>query len=322
MLLALFGVSIIVFLMVHMVPGDPAMVVLGKRATPEALAEVRKQLGLDQPPQAQYFKYMSRVLQSDLGRSIKSHEKVSTEILTRLPATVELTFSAMLFASVLGICAGVLAATRRHKFLDQVTMFGALAGVSMPIFWLGLILILVFSNWLGLFPISGRLDARTQLAQITGFIILDSLIAFNFEALGDSILHLILPTIALGTVPLAVIARMTRSSMLEVLGQDYIKTAHAKGLKKSSVIFKHALKNSIIPVLTVIGLEFGYLMGGAILTETIFAWPGIGRWLWLSVQARDFPAIQGGVLFVATIFMIVNLIVDLLYAFFDPRIKY
>ncbi len=321
--LSLFGVSLLVFFMVHLIPGDAALTILGERATEEALTELRRQMGLDQPLYKQYGVFLWDLVHFDLGRSFKTNQPVIDEILRKFPATVELTFAAMSFSIVFGIAAGIIAAVNRGKFWDYTTMFGSLTGISMPIFWLGLMLILLLAYTFPIFPSSQRLDAVLDLdvQHRTHFYLIDTLIAGNFAAFRDAIAHLILPAITLGTVPLAIIARMTRSSLLEVLNQQYIVTAYAKGLSKWVVILKHALKNSIIPVLTVIGLQFGYLMGGAILTEHIFSWPGLGSWLRAAVEARDIRPVQGGVLFVATVFMTVNLIVDLLYAYFDPRIR-
>lgn len=321
--LSLFGVSLLVFFMVHLIPGDAALAILGERATEEALTELRRQMGLDQPLYKQYGVFLWDLAHFDLGRSFKTNQPVINEILRKFPATVELTFAAMIFSIFFGIAAGIIAAVNRGKFWDYTAMFGSLAGISMPIFWLGLMLILLLAYTFPIFPSSQRLDAVLDLdiQHRTHFYLIDTLLAGNFVAFRDAIAHLILPAITLGTVPLAIIARMTRSSLLEVLNQQYIVTAYAKGLPKWVVILKHALKNSIIPVLTVIGLQFGYLMGGAILTEHIFSWPGLGSWLRAAVEARDIRPVQGGVLFVATVFMTVNLIVDLLYAYFDPRIR-
>lgn len=323
MLLSLLGVSILVFWMVHLIPGDPALMILGERANEAALQELRQQMGLDQPKAVQYARFLSDLSRLDLGRSFRTKGLVAEEIGRHFPPTAELTLAAMLFAIVFGILAGVISAINRGGFWDFATMFGALAGVSIPIFWLGLMLILLFAHQLALFPVSGRLDALLDLEieRRTNFMLLDTLLAGNLAAFADAVWHLILPAVTLGTVPLAIITRMTRSSLLEVLNQQYITTAYAKGLSQWIVVGKHALKNSLIPVITVIGLEFGYLLGGAILTEHIFSWPGIGSWLLKAVEARDIRPIQGGVLFIAALFMSVNLIVDLLYAYIDPRIR-
>ncbi len=318
----LLGISVLVFLMVHLVPGDPAQVMLGERASAQSLETLRRQLGLDQPLYVQFGRYLSGLLQGDLGRSIKTHERVSVELLVRFPATLELTFVSMMLAIVGGIVAGVLSATRKGSLLDYVGMLGSLVGVSIPIFWLGLVLILGLGLFLGIFPVSGRLSAHVFIPSATGLYLVDSLLVGDFYAFGNALWHLVLPGVTLGTVPAAVIARMTRSSLLEVLKEDYVRTAWAKGLSERVVIFRHALKNAFIPVLTVISLQFGYLLGGAVITETIFAWPGVGRWLLLAVYARDFRAIQGGVLLIAATFVVINLIADVLYAWLDPRIKY
>ena len=321
--LSLLGVSILVFLMVHLIPGDAALTIAGERATQEVLEQIREDIGLDKPLYYQYGKFLWDLLHLDLGNSFKTKEPVVDEIRRYFPATAELTLAAMMFSIVFGITAGIIAAVFRGRFLDYFSMSASLAGISMPIFWLGLMLILLFSHILGILPATGRLDTVLSLdiETHTGFNLLDTVLAMNFTAFKSAVAHLILPAITLGTIPLAIIARMTRSSILEVLNQPYITTAYAKGLSKWRVIIKHALKNSMVPVLTVIGLEFGYLMGGAILTEHIFSWPGLGSWLRDAVESRDVRAVQGGVLFVSALFMFVNLIVDLLYAYFDPRIR-
>ncbi len=321
--LSLLGVSILVFLMVHLIPGDAALTIAGERATQEVLEQIREDIGLDKPLYYQYGKFLWDLLHLDLGNSFKTKEPVVDEIRRYFPATAELTLAAMIFSIVFGITAGIIAAVFRGRFWDYFSMSVSLAGISMPIFWLGLMLILLFSHILGILPATGRLDTVLSLdiETHTGFYLIDTLLATNFTAFKSAVSHLILPAITLGTIPLAIIARMTRSSILEVLNQPYITTAYAKGLSKWRVIIKHALKNSMVPVLTVIGLEFGYLMGGAILTEHIFSWPGLGSWLRDAVESRDVRAVQGGVLFVSALFMFVNLIVDLLYAYFDPRIR-
>jgi peptide/nickel transport system permease protein len=307
--------------MVQLIPGNPARAMLGERATEEAVRELEERLGLDQPLWTQYGRFVVNVVRLDFGRSIKTNEPVVREIATRFPATLELTLFAMTFAVVVGIVVGVFAATHRGKPLDYLSMIGALVGVSVPIYCLGLALILLFANALNLFPNGGRLDNAFVVPSATGFLLLDTLLAGDFGAFGSACRHLFLPAVTLGTVPLAIISRMTRSSLLEALHQDYVRTARAKGLPERVVLFKHALKNALIPVLTVIGLEFGYLLGGAVMTETIFSWPGLGRWLVNSVAARDMPAIQGGVLFVAALFMGITFVVDMLYAVVDPRVR-
>ena len=318
----LLGITILVFLMVHLVPGDPAQVMLGERASAETLAALRQELGLDQPLHVQFGRYLGDLLQGDFGRSIKSQERIVVELQTRFPATLELTLVSMVLACLLGMSGGIVSAIRRNTVLDYVGMTVSLAGVSLPIFWLGLMMIMFFSVWLGLFPVSGRVSAHVFVPSVTGLYLIDSLLVGDLRAFGDALWHLVLPGITLGTVPAAVIVRMTRSSLLEVLREDYIRTAWAKGLSERVVVLRHALRNAFIPILTVISLQFGYLLGGAVMTESIFAWPGVGRWLVLAVYSRDFPAIQGGVLLVASTFVVVNLIADLLYAWLDPRIKY
>ena len=318
----LLGISFLVFLMLYLVPGDPAQVMLGERANAESLAELRATMGLDQPFHVKFYRFFTELLSGDLGRSIRTHEKITTEILQRFPATFELTMASMLMAVTVGISAGVWAAVRRGKIADLLSMVVATAGISMPVFWLALMLILLLGVFLPLFPVSGRLSTHIYFEPITYFYTLDALLQSDFEAFGDTLWHLFLPALTLGTIPMAVIARMTRTSLLEVLGEDYIRTAWAKGLSQRMVVLRHAVKNAFIPTLTVIALEVGYLLGGAIITETIFAWPGVGRWLFLAVQARDFRAVQGGVLLLATVFVLANLLADVLYACLDPRIRY
>lgn len=318
----LLGISVLVFLMVHLVPGDPAQVMLGERASASSVEVLRHQLGLDRPLHIQFGRYLAGLLEGDLGRSIKTHERVSVELLSRFPATIELTLASMALAMILGISAGLLSAVRRGSLLDYLGMTASLVGVSMPIFWLGLILIMTLALAAGLFPVSGRISSTLFIPSATGLYLVDSLLVGDVRAFGDALWHLVLPGVTLGTVPAAVIARMTRSSMLEVLREDYVRTAWAKGLLERAVVLRHGMKNAFIPILTVISLQFGYLLGGAVITETIFAWPGVGRWLLLAVYARDFRAIQGGVLLIATTFVIINLLTDLFYAWLDPRIKY
>jgi len=328
----------LIFAITRLVPGDPAIALLGQRSSEEARAQLRIELGLDQPVwlnfeafaeegprglvRAQYPIYMSRLVRGDLGRSIFSRIPVTESLRSRFPATIELTLFAMAFAVFVGVPAGVWAARHRGKIQDTAVMTLALSGVSFPVFWLAIILIYVFAVTLGWLPPSGRLSVATQLEPITGLYVLDAILRGNGAALVDALRHLVLPALALGTIPLAIIVRMTRSSMLEVLSQDYVRTARSKGVIERVVVNKHALRNALLPVVTVIGLSFGSLLSGAILTETVFSWPGIGRWVYDAISARDYPIIQGGVLFVAFIFVLVNLIVDLSYAFIDPRIQY
>jgi peptide/nickel transport system permease protein len=318
----LLGVSILVFGFIRLIPGDPATVMLGERATPESVARVREQLGLDKPIYEQYLLYLSKALRGDLGASVLRQEPVTREIVRRFPATIELSFGAISVALMIGIPAGIISAVRRHSWFDSLSMLLALTGVSMPIFWLGIMLTLLFAVILHLLPTSGRLDADTEFTTITNLLLFDSLLQGNPDVFFEALRHLILPAIALGTIPMAIIARMTRSAMLEVLSQDYIRTAHAKGLHERAVVIQHALRNALLPVITVVGLQVGILLSGAILTETIFSWPGIGRWLVEAIYARDYPIVQGVTLFIAIIFVLTNLTVDVLYAWADPRIKF
>ncbi len=318
----LLGISLTIFLLMRLIPGDPAIVMLGERATPERIAEVRKDLGLDRPLPLQYLIYVKNILTGNLGRSIHTNTRVAEELLERFPATLELSFVAMCIAGFIGIVAGMVSATRQYSALDSGFMFLSLAGVSTPIFWLGLMMIWVFALALGLFPPSGRLDVRIVLDTITGLYLIDSVLTQHWEAFWDALWHLALPSLTLATIPLAIIARMTRSSLLEVLRQEYILTARSKGLSEWVVIARHALRNALIPILTIGGLQFGLLLGGAILTETIFSWPGLGRLLYNAVLARDYPIVQGGTLLVAAMFSLINLVVDLLYALINPKIRY
>ena len=325
MIPTLLGVVTLVFFMIALSPGDPARVMLGERASPEQLEKLRRELGLDQPLGRQYLLYLGRVVRGDLGKSIVTQQKITDELKDRIPATIELAITATIFASIAGIMMGVVAARKRNSWVDYSTMTSALVGVSMPVFWLALVLIMVFSMALDLLPTGGRMDVRLYFRPLTNFFLLDGLILW-FKGEGPQIFftalkHLILPTVALGTIPLAIIARTTRSSMLEVLKQDYIKTARAAGVPERKVVFRYALRNALLPVITVIGIQFGLLLSGAILTETIFAWPGMGKWIYHSISARDFPAVQGGVLFISFFFVMINLVVDLLYSVINPRIR-
>jgi ABC-type dipeptide/oligopeptide/nickel transport system permease component len=317
----LLGMSLLTFSLIHLVPGDPATVMLGERATPEAVAALRTELGLDRPLWVQYGRFLAGLATGDLGRSLKTREKIGIEMADRFPATFELALAAILFAAVLGVFAGIVAARWRRSFFDVFVMAGSLAGVSMPIFWLGLLVLLLFSAQLGWLPLGGRIGSAFAVPRLTGFLLVDTLAAGDVRAFVDVCRHLVLPAFVLGTIPLAVIARMTRAAVLDVLTQDYVRTAWAKGLSEARVLLVHVLRNALIPTITVIGLQFGYLLGGAIITETIFSWPGVGRWLVLAVSARDFRAVQGGVLLLATVFVLVNLVVDLLYAVIDPRVR-
>jgi len=307
--------------MLHLTPGDPAELLLGERATEETLNQVREHLGLNEPLHVQYGLFLKRLSKGDLGETIWTRQKVWIEIKERFPATIELSMVALCISCFFGVILGIISATKQYSIFDYVSMIGALTGVSMPIFWLGLIFMLVFSVNLGWLPISGRLSVNVDIQAITNFYIIDAIITGNWTALKDVLWHLIMPAVTLSTIPTAIVARMTRSAMLEVLRQDYIKTAKAKGLSQFKVVFKHALRNALIPVVTTIGLQFGVLLGGAILTETIFAWPGVGKWMYDGVTKRDYMVIQGGTLFIATMFVVINLMVDVLYAIINPRIS-
>ncbi len=318
----LFGVSVIVFFMVRLIPGDPAQILLGQQATPERVAQVREQLGLDRSLPVQYLLFLRGAVTGDLGDSIILGQPVTTVLIERFPATLELTLAALLFAVAVGIPVGVIAAVRQYSWLDKITSVIALTGVSMPIFWLAMVLVVIFTVELGWLPFPGRLSNGVAVIKITGMVIPDSLLTLNFRGFWDGLKHLILPAIALGTIPMAVITRMTRSSMLEVMGEDYIRTARAKGVAPWRVVFRHALRNAMLPTVTVIGLQFGLLIAGAVITETIFGWGGIGQIALDSIYRRDYPMIQGIVLYGATLFVLVNLLVDVLYAILDPRVRY
>jgi len=318
----LLGVSVLVFSFIHLIPGDPALTMLGERATPEKVAEVRVRLGLDRPIWQQYLLYIGKALQGDLGVSIIRGDPVASDLLRRFPATVELAMAAIVVAVAVGIPVGVASAVRRNSLLDSLARLGALTGVSMPIFWLGLVLAWFFGVQLRVLPTGFRLSSGTAFVPWTNFVILDALLQGDWATLSDAIRHLILPALALATIPLAVIARMTRASMLEVLSREYIRTAEAKGLSPRVVILRHALRNALLPVLTVVGLQVGRLLAGAILTETIFSWPGIGLWVYESIESRDYAIVQGVSLFIAVIVVGINLLTDVLYAAVDPRIKY
>jgi len=315
------GVAFISFAFIRVLPGDPIIVMAGERGMSEdRYAELRAQFGFDQPFLAQFWDYFTGIIQGDLGHSFVTKRPVWDEFFTLFPATLELAICGMLFAVLLGLPSGVIAAVHRGKLLDRVFMSSALVGYSMPIFWWALLLIIVFSGYFQWTPVSGRIDLIYYFPDATGFMLYDAAVSGQRGALWSAIRHLILPTVVLGTIPLAVIARQTRSAMLEVLGEDYIRTARAKGLSPARINTVHALRNALIPVITVIGLSIGTLLAGAILTETIFSWPGIGKWMVDSIFRRDYPVVQGGLMLIAVMVMVVNLTVDVLYGVINPKI--
>ena len=323
------GITLLAFSLIHLIPGDPVQVMAGERRLDPAFhAEVLQRLGLDRPLWEQYLAYLWKALHFDLGASFVTHEAVWSEFLKLFPATLELSVCALLLAVVIGVLAGVLAAIKRGSVLDHGVMGLSLTGFSMPIFWWGLLLIMFCSVYMRewapawALPVSGRLALEFDIAPRTGFMLIDTWLSGEPGAFKSALSHLVLPSIVLGTVPLAVIARMTRSSMLEVLREDYVRTARAKGLSPSRVVFVHALRNALVPVITVIGLLVGTLLGGAVLTETIFSWPGVGKWLIDAISRRDYPVVQGGILIVATLVIVVNLLVDVMYGFINPRIRH
>jgi dipeptide transport system permease protein len=316
------GVTLISFGFIRVLPGDPIVVMAGERGiSQERYEQLAAQFGFDRPMYVQFWEYLMGVLQGDLGNSFVTKRPVWDEFFTLFPATLELSICAMIFAVALGLPAGIIAAVNRGKFFDRALMSAALIGYSMPIFWWALLLIIVFSGTMQWTPVSGRINLIYYFPDSTGFMLVDSLLSGQKGAFTSAVRHLILPTIVLGTIPLAVIARQTRSAMLEVLSEDYIRTARAKGLTPNRINGIHALRNALIPVITVIGLSVGTLLAGAILTETIFSWPGIGKWMVDSIFRRDYPVVQGGLLLIAVMVMIVNLTVDMLYGVINPKIR-
>jgi peptide/nickel transport system permease protein len=312
----------VVFFMVRAIPGDPAQIMLGQQATQAQVQQVRENMGLDKPIIVQYGLFLKDALRGDLGDSTVTGRPVTTELMVRLPATFELVAFAMLIAVLVGVPVGVISAVKQYSLLDKTTSVLALTGISMPIFWLAMILVVIFGVNLELLPFPGRLDPTTAITSITGLVLVDSLLTLKFAGFWDGLLHLIMPALALATIPMAVVMRMTRSSMLEVMNEDYVRTARAKGVVPWRVIVKHALRNAMLPTITVIGLQVGLLMGGAIITETIFSWPGIGLYTYTSISSRDYASIQGVVLYGALLFVLINLLVDILYAVLDPRVRY
>lgn len=318
----LIAVSFLVFAWTRALPGGPAQALLGERATPDAVAAVERQYGLDRPLLVQYGKYLQRIASGDFGLSIESQRPITDELRERFPATVELTLAAMMFAVGVGVPLGVVAAKHVRRTLDHVSLVGSLVGISMPVFFLALILKWAFAVKLGWLPSINRLDVKTDLDRRTNLFVIDSVISANWGALGDVLRHLILPAVALGTIPLAIITRITRTAVLEVMQEDHVRTARAKGLAPRLIDRRHILRNALLPVTTVIGLQVGLLLSGAILTETVFAWGGLGTWIYDAVGARDYAVLQGGILFIVVVFVVVNLLVDVAYAFIDPRIRY
>lgn len=317
-----FGITLLTFILIHLLPGDPVLAAVGDRAISEAdYAKIAAELGIDKPYWQQYFIYLRDIFQLKFGYSFVSGLPVVDEFFARFPATVELGIFATIFALVLGIPVGILAALYRGKWPDTLLMSISLAGYSMPVFWWGLIMVLIFSVNLGWLPVAGYIGVEYFIDQRTGFSIIDAFLARDVYALGSALKHLVLPTIVLGTIPLAIIARMTRSSMLEVLHEDYIRSLRARGLSPFAVVFKHALRNALIPVVTTLGLIVGGLISGSILTESIFSWPGIGKWLIDAINARDYPVIQSAILFISLFVILINLIVDVVYTFINPRAK-
>lgn len=318
-----FGITLLTFALIRMIPGDPVEVMMGeRRVDPEMHAQAMERLGLNKPLYLQYLDYIGKLAQGDLGESLRTRTSVWKEFTTLFPATLELALAALIIAGTLGVLAGVMAALKRGSLFDHGVMGVSLVGYSMPIFWWGLILIMFFSVGLGWTPVSGRIDLFYDIPPVTGFMLIDTLLSDEEGAFLDALHHMVLPAIVLATIPLAVIARMTRSAMLEVLREDYVRTARAKGLSPKRVVFVHGLRNALIPVLTVFGLQIGTLLAGAVLTETIFSWPGIGKWLIESIGARDYPVVQNGILLVACLVILVNFTVDILYGLANPRIRH
>lgn len=318
----LIGMTLVVFFILRLIPGNPAQVILGQQATAEAIENLTRQLGLDQPWYIQYFNYVQGLVTGDLGTSLRTGAPIGEEIWPFFIATIELSVVAMIIAIIIGMNAGIISAWFQNSWFDYTAMVIALIGLSIPIFWLGLMEQWLFSKELGWLPTTGRENVRDPVNAITHFYLIDTLIQGDFDQFKVVLKHLVLPAFALGTISMAIIARITRSSMLEVMRSDYIRTSRAKGMHMFWVVYKHGLKNAVIPVLTVIGLQMGLLLGGAVLTETIFGWPGIGRYIYEAIGFRDYPVVQTGILVVATFFVLINLIVDLLYVAVDPRIKY
>ncbi len=334
----LIGVTFVIFMFQRIIPGDPAVAMLGEHATDESVERIREQFGLNRPLfldrdalaagdingffDSQYIRYMNRLFKLNLGESIHRRIPVAETLAIRFPATLELSLLSIVIAIIVGIPVGIVSAAKRNSVIDSISMVGSLVGVSMPIFWLGLMEIMFFAVMLQWLPAGGRLSTGIEIKSITKLLLVDSLLTGNWEGFKDAFQHIILPAVALATIPMGIIARMTRSSMLDVLKEDYVRTARAKGLGRGLVLFRHALKNAALPIVTIIGLQMGTLLAGAVLTETIFSWPGIGRWVYDAILGRDYPIVQGGTLVIALIFVGVNFFVDITYALLDPRIRY
>ncbi len=318
----LLGVSIVVFLLIRVIPGDPVLVMLGERARPEDVERVREELGFNEPILVQYGLWMGNVLGGDFGNSIINRTDVMVELRSRLAATLELVFFGLIIGVFVGVSIGIISALRRNTWIDLSATVGALIGVSMPIYWLALIAIYALAVNRQIFPPSARIDATMMVERTTGFMLIDTLLMGDLEMFANAVWHLMLPALVLSTTIMPILARLTRASMLEVLGQDYVRTADAKGLKRDTVVMRHALKNALLPIVTVIGLQLGGLLGGALLTETIFSWPGMGQWTYRAILSRDYPIVQAAVLISATIYVVVNLLVDISYAYLDPRIRF
>jgi peptide/nickel transport system permease protein len=318
----LIGLSILIFLYLRALPGSPAVALLGERATPETIAAIENDYGLDEPIYVQYWRYTKNIiLEFDLGTSSTTRLAVTEELRLRFPATVELAIGAMIFATIFGIPLGFIAAKRYGTWIDQTSLIVSLIGISIPIFFLAIILKYIFSVRLGWLPSVGRQDPLLDAEHPTNFFVLDAIITRNWEAFVDAIKHLILPAIALGTIPLAIIARITRASTLDVQNEDYVRTARAKGVAPHTVDSRHIFRNALLPITTIVGLQVGLLLSGAVLTEKVFAWPGVGSWLVDAIENRDYAVLQGGILFLAIVFVFVNLIVDITYAYINPRIR-
>jgi peptide/nickel transport system permease protein len=317
----LIGLSLLVFIWIRALPGGPAQALLGERADAQSIAQIERQYGLDKPIHVQYWSYLKTVGTGDLGTSVTTRQPVSDELKQRFPATLELALAAMIFSVGLGVPLGFLAAKRYGGALDHASLVTSLIGISIPVFFLAILLKYLFAVELGIFPTVGRISALIDLEHPTNFYLLDAFLAADGEAFWDSLMHMVLPAIALGSIPLAIVARITRAAVLDVQNEDYVRTAHAKGLEPRTVDQRHVFRNALLPITTIIGLQTGLLLSGAVLTETVFAWPGMGTWLVDAIEQRNFPVLQGGILFVALVFVLVNLLVDITYAFINPRIR-